>query len=126
MDGCRLGAGRLSGQDSLLSPVLQKQCSSIQQRSAVILDCTGNTQIRKMRFLSLKSSWPNRKINMKPVIEGQVLLETRIDRIDTSHYAFKNERVEEADSPGYGVLQEQRQGCEKGMAGLNIKGHSSS
>lgn len=55
-----------------------------------------------------------------------MLLETRIDRIDTLYYAFKNEQVEEADSPGYGVLQEQRQGCGEGMAGLSSKGHSSS
>lgn len=42
-----------------------------------------------------------------------MLLETRIDRIDTLHYAFKNEQVEEADILGMGYYRSRGKGVRR-------------
>lgn len=44
MVGGRLGTGHTPGQGSLISPVLQEHCSSVEQISTVILYCALETQ----------------------------------------------------------------------------------
>ena len=44
MDGCRLGAGLLPRQGSLINPVLWKHCSSVQEIAIVILSLYRNEQ----------------------------------------------------------------------------------
>lgn len=44
MDGCRLDAGLLPGQGSLINPVLWEHCNSVQEIAIVILSLYRNEQ----------------------------------------------------------------------------------
>lgn len=61
--------GTFSRQDSLMNTIVQEHCSSVQQISTMILYYALGTQMNKIPFLPVRSSWPNRKIDVTAVVQ---------------------------------------------------------
>lgn len=91
------GQSALPRWDSLISPVWQKPRSSLSSADIFgdTLPCTGDTEMNKIPFLLIRSSWPNRKIDMTTVTHRSKCY-YRDENQKTSHLncAFKNESVE--------------------------------